>query len=41
MFCNVVFANDIKKLNKKLLEIEARLDVCLDTKDKSLKAAAL
>jgi hypothetical protein len=36
MFCNVVFANDIKKLNKKLLEIEARLDVCLDTKDKDI-----
>jgi len=30
------YANDIKKLNKKLLEIEARLDLCLDTKNKDI-----
>ena len=36
MWCNVGFANDIIKLNKKLLEIEARLDTCLDTKDKDI-----
>ena len=36
MFCNVAFANDIKKLNKKLLEIEAKLDECLETKDKDI-----
>ena len=36
MWCNVGFASDIKKLNKKLLEIEARLDKCLDTKDKDI-----
>ena len=30
------YANDIKKLNKKLLEIEARLDLCLDTKNKDV-----
>ena len=36
MFCNAGYAKDIKKLNKKLLEIEARLDKCLDTKDKDI-----
>jgi hypothetical protein len=36
MICNNGYAKDIKKLNKKLLEIEARLDKCLDTKDKDI-----
>ena len=35
-FCDVVLANDIKELNKKLLEIEERMDECLDKKDKKL-----
>jgi hypothetical protein len=35
-FCDVVLANDIKELNKKLLEIEDRIDECLETKDKKL-----
>ena len=35
-FCDVVLANDIKELNKKLLEIEERMDECLDTKDEKL-----
>ena len=36
MFCNVGVAEGIKELNKKLLEIEERLDTCLDTKDKDI-----
>ena len=36
MWCNVGVAEGIKELNKKLLEIEARLDKCLDTKDKDI-----
>ncbi len=33
---NVVFAGGINELNKKLLEIEKRMDTCLSTKDKDL-----
>jgi hypothetical protein len=36
VFCDVVLANDIQELNKKLLEIEERMDECLDTKDEKL-----
>jgi hypothetical protein len=35
-WCNVGFADGIKELNKKLLEIEKRLDTCLSTKDKDI-----
>ncbi len=37
MWCNVGVAEGIKELNKKLLEIEKRLDSCLDTKDKGIR----
>ena len=30
------YANGIKELNKKLLEIEKRIDICLSTKDKDI-----
>ena len=36
MFYNVSFADGIKELNKKLLEIEKRMDTCLSTKDKDI-----
>ena len=36
LFSGNANANDIKKLNKELLEIEARLDLCLDTKNKDI-----
>ena len=36
MWCNVGVAESIKELNKKLLQIEERLDKCLDTKDKDI-----
>ena len=36
LWCNVGVAEGIKELNKKLLEIEKRLDSCLDTKDKGI-----
>ena len=36
LWCNVAFADGIKELNKKLLEIEKRLDTCLSTKDKDI-----
>ena len=36
LWCNVSFADGIKELNKKLLEIEKRLDTCLSTKDKDI-----
>ena len=36
LWCNVGFADGIKELNKKLLEIEKRIDTCLSTKDKDI-----
>ncbi len=35
-WCNVGFADGIKELNKKLLEIEKRIDTCLSTKDEDI-----
>jgi hypothetical protein len=36
MLSGAAMANDIKDLNDKLLDIEARIDKCLDTKDKAV-----
>ena len=36
LLCNIGLADGIKKLNKKLLEIEKRIDTCLTTKDKDI-----
>ena len=36
LFDGSAFANDINKLNNKLLEIENKFDVCLNTKDKNI-----
>ncbi len=36
LWCSVSFADGIKELNKKLLEIEKRMDTCLSTKDKDM-----
>ena len=36
LWCNVGFADGIKELNKKLLEIEKRIDTCLNTKDEDI-----
>ena len=36
LLCNIGLAAGIKKLNKKLLEIEKRIDTCLTTKDKDI-----
>ena len=36
LWCNPGVADGINELNKKLLEIEKRIDTCLSTKDKDI-----